>query len=113
MEDFSDFANSHSGNVSGVKVSMSIKDCQGNWHTLSQRLFKKGSIHIIALIVVISILLVKEIGSLTKTFTAALINKAVFEGKVNTSDTIDCYLALPAGNDYPTIEELLTHTSGY
>ena len=54
-----------------------------------------------------------EIGSLTKTFTAALINKAVFEGKISTSDTIDRYLALPAGNDYPTIEELLTHTSGY
>ena len=58
LKNFSDFANSHSGNVSGVKVSMSIKDCQGNWHTLSQRLFKNGSIHIIALIVVISILLV-------------------------------------------------------
>ena len=54
-----------------------------------------------------------EIGSLTKTFTAALINKAVHEEKVSMTDTIDCYLALPEGNGYPTIEELLTHTSGY
>lgn len=54
-----------------------------------------------------------EIGSLTKTFTAALINKAVNEGKINIDNTIDNYLSLPADNEYPTIKELLTHTSGY
>lgn len=54
-----------------------------------------------------------EIGSLTKTFTAALIEKAVIEGKINLDDTIDKYLDMPAGNRYPTIEQLLTHTSGY
>lgn len=54
-----------------------------------------------------------EIGSLTKTFTAALINKAINEGKVNIDDTIEKYLPLSAGNKYPTIKELLTHTSGY
>lgn len=54
-----------------------------------------------------------EIGSLTKTFTAALINKAAQEGKINIDSTIDNYLSLPEGNEYPTIEELLTHTSGY
>ncbi len=54
-----------------------------------------------------------EIGSLTKTFTAALINKAIAEGKINIDDTIDNYLPLPDGNEYPTIKELLTHTSGY
>lgn len=54
-----------------------------------------------------------EIGSLTKTFTAALINKAVLAGKMNGNDTIDRYLTLPGGNEYPTIRELLTHTSGY
>lgn len=54
-----------------------------------------------------------EIGSLTKTFTAALINKAITEGKINIDDTIDCYLPLPNDNQYPTIKELLTHTSGY
>lgn len=54
-----------------------------------------------------------EIGSVTKTFTAALINKAISEKKINIDDTIDCYLPLPNGNKYPTIKELLTHTSGY
>lgn len=54
-----------------------------------------------------------EIGSLTKTFTAALINKAATEGKINLDSTIDNYLSLPDGNEYPTVKELLTHTSGY
>lgn len=54
-----------------------------------------------------------EIGSLTKTFTAALINKASMEGKIDIDDTIDNYLPLPGGNEYPAIKELLTHTSGY
>lgn len=54
-----------------------------------------------------------EIGSLTKTFTAALINKAINDGKINMDDRIDSYLSLPDGNEYPTIRELLTHTSGY
>ena len=54
-----------------------------------------------------------EIGSLTKTFTAALIKKAVSEGKINLNDTVDKYLDMPASNTYPTIEQLLTHTSGY
>ncbi len=54
-----------------------------------------------------------EIGSLTKTFTAALISKAAGEGKVDLESTIDSYLPLPEGNEYPTIKELLTHTSGY
>ena len=54
-----------------------------------------------------------EIGSLTKTFTAALINKAISEGKADLNAAIDVYLPLPEGNHYPTILELLTHTSGY
>ena len=54
-----------------------------------------------------------EIGSLTKTFTAALISKAIQEEKINIDCTIDNYLSLPEGNTYPTIKELLTHTSGY
>lgn len=54
-----------------------------------------------------------EIGSLTKTFTALMISKAVQENKINIDDAIDQYLPLPAGNTYPTIRELLTHTSGY
>lgn len=54
-----------------------------------------------------------EIGSLTKTFTAAMISKAVREERIDIRETIDRYLPLPEGNAYPTIEELLTHTSGY
>lgn len=46
---------------------------------------------------------VYEIGSLTKTFTAALIEKAITEGKINMDDTIDQHLSLPKGNEYPTI----------
>lgn len=38
-----------------------------------------------------------EIGSLTKTFTAALINKAISEDKINIDNTIDNYLSLPVG----------------
>lgn len=54
-----------------------------------------------------------EIGSITKTFTAALINKAISEGKISIDDTIKKFLPLPDGNEYPTIKEILTHTSGY
>lgn len=54
-----------------------------------------------------------EIGSLTKTFTTALINKAISEGRVSLESTIDQYLPLPDGNQYPTVSKLLTHTSGY
>lgn len=54
-----------------------------------------------------------EIGSLTKTFTALLISKAIREGKIHLDDTIDHYLPLPGGNAYPTVKKLLTHTSGY
>jgi CubicO group peptidase (beta-lactamase class C family) len=54
-----------------------------------------------------------EIGSLTKTMTSALISKAIDEGKISLDDTIDAYLNLPEGKRYPTIFQLLTHTSGY
>lgn len=54
-----------------------------------------------------------EIGSLTKTFTAALISKAISEGKIDINATLDEYLTLKNENSYPTIKSLLTHTSGY
>lgn len=54
-----------------------------------------------------------EIGSLTKTFTAAMVSKAIQEGRIDINAAIDRYFALPEGNVYPTIAELLTHTSGY
>ncbi len=53
-----------------------------------------------------------EICSITKTMTAALVGRAVLEGRLQLTDTIDKYLELPAGKVYPTIESLLTHTSG-
>lgn len=54
-----------------------------------------------------------EIGSLTKTFTAALVGRAVEEGRIQLDEPIDSYIPLPGGNTYPTVAELLTHTSGY
>ena len=54
-----------------------------------------------------------EIGSLTKTMTAALVSKAVDDGLISLDSSIDTYLPLSAGKSYPTVAELLTHTSGY
>lgn len=54
-----------------------------------------------------------EIGSITKTFTGALLCKAQSEGRVNLDDTIDRHLELEPGRSYPTIKSLATHTSGY
>ncbi len=54
-----------------------------------------------------------EIGSISKTFTAALLGKALYEGTVALSDTIDQYLELPGKNKYPDLHQLVTHTSGY
>ncbi|NLJ64253.1 MAG: beta-lactamase family protein [Christensenellaceae bacterium] len=54
-----------------------------------------------------------EIGSVTKTLTAAIVNSAITEGKISIDSTIDTYLSLPKNKQYPTIKELLTHTSGY
>lgn len=54
-----------------------------------------------------------EIGSLTKTMTATMIAQAVEEGKINLSDPLDKYLKLPHDKNYPTIQDILTHTSGF
>lgn len=56
---------------------------------------------------------VYEIGSVTKTFNSSLISKAINEGRLELNDTIDKWLDLPTGKDYPTVKQLLTHTSGY
>lgn len=53
-----------------------------------------------------------EIGSVTKTMTAALLARGVQEKRLSLTDTIDKYLELPKGKTYPTIASLLTHTSG-
>lgn len=54
-----------------------------------------------------------EVGSLTKTMTAALVNRACSEGLIDLNDTVDKYLKLTPSNSYPTIEKLITHTSGF
>ena len=54
-----------------------------------------------------------EIGSLTKTITAALIMRAVSEGTLSLSDSVNRFVLLPDQDYYPTIERLLTHRSGY
>jgi beta-lactamase class C len=54
-----------------------------------------------------------EIGSITKTFTAALLFKAISENRISLDDSIDQYLDLPSGQYYPTLKRLITHTSGY
>lgn len=54
-----------------------------------------------------------EIGSITKTFTTSLLCKAISEGRISLDDSIDEYLNLPEKDYYPTIQRLVTHTSGY
>ena len=52
-----------------------------------------------------------EIGSITKTFTAMLISKAIEERRINLDDNISNYLELE-NRYYPTIKRIITHTSG-
>ena len=54
-----------------------------------------------------------EIGSVSKTFVGLLVSKLVKENKISLSDSISKYLDLNKNRYYPTIERLLTHTSGY
>lgn len=89
------------GNLDAVITVGTIRDGQMSYHvygTDGEELETKSHTY--------------EIGSLTKTVTAYLILKAEEEGKLSLSDPIDKYLDLPEGT-YPTIESLLTHTSGY
>ena len=54
-----------------------------------------------------------EIGSISKTFVSLLLSKTIDEGKINMDDSISKYLELDRDKYYPTIERLITHTSGY
>lgn len=54
-----------------------------------------------------------EIGSISKTFVSLLLSRAISENKINITDSINEYLALDEDKYYPTIERLITHTSGY
>lgn len=54
-----------------------------------------------------------EIGSITKTFTGMLAARAILDDKMTLDDTIDEHLEIDTDDDFPTVEQLLTHTSGY
>lgn len=55
-----------------------------------------------------------EIGSITKTLTASLLAKFITEEKMSLSDPIEKYIAgLECEKHYPTLKQLVTHTSGY
>lgn len=54
------------------------------------------------------------LGSISKTFIGAFIAKLLRDEKLQLSDTIDQFFTLNKKRfSYPTIEQLLTHTSGY
>lgn len=56
---------------------------------------------------------VYEIGSLTKTFTASLLAKAILEDNIVLDDPISKHLPLPQATYIPTVGQLASHTSGY
>lgn len=53
-----------------------------------------------------------RIGSISKTFTAVMIMKAVEKGKINLNQTIDKYFPTVKNADKITVEMLLSHRSG-
>jgi len=58
--------------------------------------------------------LVYEIGSISKTFTATLLSKAIWENKLSLNDTIDKHIGgMINGKYYPRIRRIATHTAGY
>lgn len=54
-----------------------------------------------------------EIGSISKTFVGLMLSKAIEENKIDIKSSISEYLPLDKEKYYPTIERLITHTSGY
>lgn len=54
-----------------------------------------------------------EIGSISKTFVGLICAKAISEGRLSLNDKVSKYLGFDNTHYYPTIERLLTHTSGY
>lgn len=54
-----------------------------------------------------------EIGSITKTFTTALLCKAIDDGLIKLSDPINQHIEMSGKEFYPNLERLVTHTSGY
>ena len=54
-----------------------------------------------------------EIGSVTKTFTGALVANAVSQGRLSLDTVLGDVLPLPSGAYNPTVREIVTHTSAY
>ena len=55
-----------------------------------------------------------EIASITKTFTASLLSKYIFENKISLDDSIQKYFkGLDEDKYFPTLKRLATHTAGY
>ncbi|MFC5602146.1 serine hydrolase domain-containing protein [Sporosarcina koreensis] len=55
-----------------------------------------------------------EIGSITKTFTASLLSKYVYENRLSLNDSIQKYIEeLEEDRYYPSLLRLATHRSGY
>ena len=54
-----------------------------------------------------------EIGSISKTFTASILCKAIADGLIDLNEPISKYLPLDSDTFYPTILSLAIHTSGY
>ena len=48
-----------------------------------------------------------EIGSITKTFTSALLCEAIKEGRIDLDDFIDKYINLPKKDYYPTYHQII------
>ncbi len=54
-----------------------------------------------------------EIGSVSKTFTASMLCKAINDGQIDLDAPVSRYLSLDSNTFYPTVLSLATHTSGY
>lgn len=54
-----------------------------------------------------------EIGSISKTFTASILCKAIADGLIDINEPTSKYLQLDPDTFYPTVLSLATHTSGY
>lgn len=54
-----------------------------------------------------------EIGSISKTFTASILCKAISDGLIDLNNPISSYLPLESHDFYPTVLSLAIHTSGY
>lgn len=54
-----------------------------------------------------------EIGSISKTFNASILCKAIADGLIDINEPISKYLPLDLDTFYPTVLSLATHTSGY